>query len=255
MIDERRIIPEGISATCMFSGIPVRLLAACAAVSCHAGRLLSCMAALLALQPAWAESVEVRVLDRTGKPVPEVVVTLSDQRRGASPSSSRELSMTMDQVNMRFVPELLVVPVGANVAFPNSDTVSHQVYSFSPAKSFQLSLYKKGSANPPVLFDKPGLVVLGCNIHDEMVAYIFVTAVPLYGKTDAGGRIVWNNVNSGPATIAIWSPLLADADVGSRQLEIQSGSSQNAPQSVEFKLTKPLRGSPYPRARRSDWAY
>ncbi len=215
-------------------------------------RLMLALALPVLLQTAWAASVEVRVLDRTGKPVPDVVVTLNDQRR-ATAAEARNLSMTMDQVNMRFVPELLVAPVGAKVAFRNSDTVSHQVYSFSPAKPFQLSLYR-GSGNPPVLFDKPGLVVLGCNIHDEMVAYIFVTAAPLYGKTDARGRIAWNNANDGPAMVAIWSPLLADADAGSRQITV-SGSSQETPQVVEFRLSKALRGSPYPRARRAEWSY
>lgn len=211
------------------------------------------MLAMCALQPAQAAAIEVRVLDRDGKPVPEVVVTVSDQRR-ATTNETRNVTMIMDQVSMRFVPELLVVPVGANVAFPNSDTVSHQVYSFSPAKPFQLSLYK-GNANPPVLFDKPGLVVLGCNIHDEMVAHIFVTAAPLYGKTDPRGQIAWNNVNAGAATIGIWSPLLAAADATTRQLEIQAGNAQGAPQVIEFKLSKALRGSPYPRARRAEWAY
>lgn len=209
--------------------------------------------AAVALQSAWGAAIEVRVLDSNGKPVPEVVVTVSDQRRTAT-NETRSATMIMDQVSMRFVPELLVVPVGANVAFPNSDTVSHQVYSFSPAKSFQLSLYK-GNANPPVTFDKPGLVVLGCNIHDEMVAHIFVTAAPLYGKTDPRGRIAWNDVNAGEATIGIWSPLLAAADASSRQVEIQPNSTQSAPQVIELKLSKALRGSPYPRARRAEWAY
>lgn len=238
----------------MFSGATISSLAARIRIgNLMAGRL-AFIAVSCFLQTAWSATVEVRVLDRNGKPVPEVVVALSDQRRSAVNSESRSLTMSMDQVNMRFVPELLVVPVGAGVAFPNSDTVSHQVYSFSPTRPFQLSLYK-GSTNPPVQFDKPGLVVLGCNIHDEMVAYIYVTAAPLYGKTDARGRIDWNGVNGGPATVTLWSPLLAEADAVSKQFEIQSGSTQEAPQVIEFRLSKALRGSPYPRARRSDWSY
>ena len=70
--------------------------------------------------------------------------------------------------------------------FPNNDTVSHQVYSFSAAKRFQLPLYK-GEVHPPVTFDRPGLVVLGCNIHDVMVGYIYVTDAPYFGKTDREG--------------------------------------------------------------------
>lgn len=207
---------------------------------------------LLTMQSAAAASVEVRVVDRNGNPVPEVVVTLTDQRRNAAVSDSRNLTVSMDQINMRFVPQLLVVPVGGSVAFPNSDSVSHQVYSFSPAKPFQLSLYK-GSGNPPVLFDKPGLVVLGCNIHDSMVAYLYVTDAPLYGVTNARGQMSWNAVNSGPGNVTIWSPLLADAQASlSRSVTIEAGSSL---QVIEFKLSKALRTNPQPRPRRADWSY
>ena len=75
------------------------------------------------------------------------------------------------------------VGVGTRVEFPNNDSVSHQVYSFSPAKRFQLPLYK-GEIHPPVTFDQPGLVVLGCNIHDSMVGYIYVTDAPYFGTTE-----------------------------------------------------------------------
>ena len=78
-----------------------------------------------------------------------------------------------------FVPDLLVVPVGSTVSFPNSDSVSHQIYSFSAAKRFQLPLYR-GKPYPPRLFDQAGLVMLGCNIHDWMIAYIDVTDAPFY---------------------------------------------------------------------------
>ena len=77
----------------------------------------------------------------------------------------------------RFAPDLLVIPVGSTVEFPNSDSVSHQIYSFSPAKRFQLPLYR-GKPYPPVHFDQAGVVTLGCNIHDEMLAYLLVTDAP-----------------------------------------------------------------------------
>ncbi len=77
----------------------------------------------------------------------------------------------MDQQGHQFVPHLLVVQAGTEVTFPNSDNVSHHVYSFSPTKPFELPLYK-GDVYPPVTFEKAGIVVVGCNIHDSMLGYI-----------------------------------------------------------------------------------
>ena len=85
------------------------------------------------------------------------------------------MNAIMDQVNLAFVPDVLVIPVHSSVQFPNSDAISHQVYSFSSARQFQLPLYR-GKPYPPVVFDQPGVVTLGCNIHDNMLAYIVVTA-------------------------------------------------------------------------------
>ena len=96
----------------------------------------------------------------------------------------------MDQVNLAFVPDVLVIPVHSTVQFPNSDAISHQVYSFSSARQFQLPLYR-GKPYPPVTFDQPGVVTLGCNIHDNMLAYIVVTAravLRTHRRASANGR-------------------------------------------------------------------
>lgn len=196
-----------------------------------------------------AASLEVRVVDRSGAPVPSVVVNVSDGR--AAVANSTESSMSMDQMNMRFLPQVLVVPQGGSVRFPNSDAVSHQVYSFSKAKTFQSSLYK-GSTYPPVVFDKPGLVVVGCNIHDEMVGYIYVTAARWYGQTDAEGKISWNEVSAAPLTVSVWGPLVADAEATlTKKVDATSGAAQV----VEFKLSKTLRSNPQPRPRQANWNY
>ena len=100
--------------------------------------------------------------------------------------SSTPVNAVMDQINRTFVPDLLVIPVGSTVAFPNSDSVSHQIYSFSPAHKFQLPLYR-GKPYPPVIFDQAGIVTLGCNIHDSMLAYVLVTDAPYFGRADATG--------------------------------------------------------------------
>src|SRR5207237_63851 len=92
----------------------------------------------------------------------------------------------MDQLDRAFAPDLLVIPVGSTVAFPNSDSVSHQIYSFSQPKRFKLPLYR-GKPYPPVQFDQAGVVTLGCNIHDDMLAYLLVTDAPWFGRTDQSG--------------------------------------------------------------------
>jgi len=121
---------------------------------------LACLSMLLTAACPAAD-LDVSVLDRSGRGVAEVVVVADflGPRGAAFPPAPA----VMDQRNRAFLPRVLVVAVGAKVEFPNNDTVSHQVYSFSDAKKFQLPLYK-GELHPPVIFDKAGLVVLGCNI-------------------------------------------------------------------------------------------
>ncbi len=93
----------------------------------------------------------------------------------------------VDQVDKQFVPYVKPVFVGSKVRFPNSDKIRHQVYSFSPAKKFELPLYG-GTDAPPVVFDKPGIIVLGCNIHDWMVGIHLWSETPFFAKTGSGGH-------------------------------------------------------------------
>ena len=83
----------------------------------------------------------------------------------------------VDQINLEFVPHVKPVVVGSPVYFPNKDDVRHHVYSFSPAKRFELPLYS-GTPAAPVVFDRPGIVAIGCNIHDWMLGYIYVAETP-----------------------------------------------------------------------------
>jgi len=213
------------------------------------------LAYMCVVSAASAATVEVQVLDRSGAPVRDVVVTMSptqgESHAGALKSASNaSRAMVMDQLNMMFTPQVLLVPTGTPVSFPNSDTVSHQVYSFSRTKPFQLPLYK-GKSYPPVVFDKPGLVVLGCNIHDAMVGYIYVTDARWYGQTNAEGSLSLNDVAAGKVNVTIWSPVIADAKNNlSREVEVVGNK-----QELVFKLTKPLRSSPEPKPRRADWDY
>ena len=162
--------------------------------------------ALLSAMPAQALQAELQVLENTGKPVAGAVVMLRSVRADRAPPAP--VHAVMDQLNRAFVPHVLIVPVGSSVTFPNGDTVSHQVYSFSLAKKFQLSLYR-GSPNPPVTFEQAGVVTLGCNIHDAMRAYIFVVDGQYYGRTDSSG--MWSTtVEPGEYTVIAWHPLSRD---------------------------------------------
>jgi plastocyanin len=111
----------------------------------------------------------------------------------------------MDQKNRMFIPHVLAVQTGTSVRFPNSDDIRHHVYSFSPAKPFQLPLYKGTPANPEV-FDRAGVVTLGCNIHDQMTAFIIVLDTPYFEKTTANGRVALRDLDAGRYTLRVWYP-------------------------------------------------
>ncbi len=219
-----------------------------------AGRIAALGVALvllaLAAAPAVTSAGEVRVelQSRDGTPVPGVAVVLEGPA-GAPARTSGRHSARMDQQDRRFVPQVLVVDTGTSVEFPNSDHVSHQVYSFSPARPFQLPLYK-GAPHPPVQFPSPGLVVLGCNIHDEMVGYILVTDSPFHATTDAGGAARLREVPAGTYRVTVWGPLIHD---GGGTLTATLAVSGDAPQTLSLHLKDPLRRSPSPRPGRVDW--
>lgn len=150
-----------------------------------------------------AAPFELQFVDVDGRPVAGTVVTLRStdpSRAAASP-----LQAMMDQLDLQFVPHVLVVPRGSSVSFRNSDKVSHQVYSFSPAKRFELPLYR-GDPREPQVFDRDGVVTLGCNIHDQMRAYVYVIEGQYYGRTDAQGRWTASDVAPGEYTATIWHP-------------------------------------------------
>jgi hypothetical protein len=115
----------------------------------------------------------------------------------------------MDQVQKQFLPAVLAVRSGTRVSFPNRDDIRHQVYSFSPAKRFELRLYKD-TPSEPVLFDKPGLVVLGCNIHDWMVGYIYVTDDPWFAVSDEAGKLHIDDLPVGRYHVTLWHPQITD---------------------------------------------
>ncbi|HEY4316006.1 MAG TPA: methylamine utilization protein [Herbaspirillum sp.] len=150
---------------------------------------------------ATAYSLNVKVIDAAGKPAPDAVVYV--EAAGGQALSKVMKPAEIAQQGQQFTPLVTVVQAGSQITFPNHDKVRHQVYSFSPAKVFELKLYAKGDA-PPVLFDKAGTVVLGCNIHDQMIAYVQIVNTPYFAKTDAAGVARLDDLPAGKYTLKTW---------------------------------------------------
>ncbi|MGD9601941.1 MAG: methylamine utilization protein [Gammaproteobacteria bacterium] len=147
--------------------------------------LVFAIALVAGFDDAAAAALEVTVVDQDGRPVPDAVVLL---RAPAAAPPTAPVPGIIDQIDKRFVPAVSAVPVGTSMSFPNRDDIKHHVYSFSPPKVFELKLYH-GVPAAPVVFDRPGLVTLGCNIHDGMVAYLYVVDAATFALTDARGSV------------------------------------------------------------------
>jgi plastocyanin len=163
---------------------------------------------LLAAGRACATPLTVVVTGADGAPYADVVAVL-DPAEGPAGKPAEAGSAVIDQVHKSFVPRVSVIRAGTAVYFPNSDRIRHQVYSLSPARSFNLKLYA-GSAAPPVTFGQAGLVVLGCNIHDSMVGFVAVVDTPYFGRTGPDGR-VRIEAPAGRYRLRLWHPELAAA--------------------------------------------
>lgn len=189
-----------------------------------------------------AASLSVAVTRPDGKPLAGAVVLLHGPARAAAPGA-----FIVDQVDLMFTPDLTIVPAGSAVRFPNSDKVSHQVYSFSPAKRFQLPLYR-GTPYAPTVFDKPGVVTLGCNIHDDMIAYLVVTDAAWSGRTGADGGWKSEGLPAGEYRVEIWHPRLREqSDMLAQSLTLAAAQAGR----VEIALTRPLKPEPLGRRPKS----
>ncbi|MFZ2959562.1 MAG: methylamine utilization protein [Candidatus Ozemobacteraceae bacterium] len=167
--------------------------------------LLGTILGLMALTSTHAADLTLQITDLKGKPV-ENTVFLARSSSGLSVSKPMPRAQ-ITQKNRTFFPLVTLVTVGTEVEFPNRDSVQHHVYSFSPAKTFDIPLYKDSSP-PPLAFDKPGVVVLGCNIHDWMKAYIYVADTPYCGLSGADGSVKLTGIPAGTYALEVWHPRL-----------------------------------------------
>jgi plastocyanin len=150
---------------------------------------------------ACAASISVQVADASGQPVADSAVYAEPASGQAAPRSQRTIEI--EQKARKFLPLVTVIQTGSEISFPNHDTVRHHVYSFSPVKMFELKLYA-GIPASPVTFDKPGTVVVGCNIHDQMLAYIHIVNTPYFAKTDASGKARLEGLAPGKYRLKAW---------------------------------------------------
>jgi plastocyanin len=189
-------------------------------------------------QAAGAGMVTVNVATKSGSAAEDAVIFFDPL--DATPAPAHAVA-SIDQINKQFVPRVSVVRTGTAVSFPNSDNIRHQVYSFSPAKIFTLKLYA-GLPSSPIMFDKPGLVVMGCNIHDNMVGYLGVVDTPYFAKTPASGTVTMN-LPAGRYRLQVWHPDLATA------ASTQDIAVRDAPLSVPVVIdlaTSPASVAPWP---------
>jgi plastocyanin len=201
------------------------------------GILVFCALSVRAL----ASDVQVLVKDQTGRPIEGAVVWVKGSRENTPPPVQTEIVLK----NRQFNPLVTVIPVGSVVRFPNRDNVKHHVYSFSAAKTFDIPLFI-GESPQVIKFERPGIVTLGCNIHDWMAAYIVVLDTALFAKTDASGNVLLRNLPAGPLSILGWYPRLRGPPV---KADVQASQSSAG---LTMKLRAALRRTP-PDARRGGY--
>jgi plastocyanin len=190
-------------------------------------------AALSIAAPLAAAPLTVRVVDASGHPVRDAVVTLYPSGGAARPAHAAG-RFVVSQQNMQFHPFLTIVPVGSDVSFPNFDNTKHHVYSFSPAKKFELKLFAKDQSRT-VHFDKVGVVALGCNIHDQMSAFIVVTDTAWTARTNGQGLVTFGDAPNAPGRVTVWHPYLRAP--GGQLQEIVAPTQRSA--SFQIRLRPP----------------
>ena len=184
---------------------------------------------------AWSAPVSLAIRDSTGAPVPAAVVYLEGSVRGPV---GQPASAIIDQRDKVFVPQVTVVQTGTDISFPNSDSVSHHVYSFARPNAFELPLYKGGS-RPVIRFDHAGIVTLGCNIHDAMIGYVIVVDTPWFVTASDAGTASFADVPPGAYDVKVWSARLSPAKPVSAGAITVGATAVNQPIGLAQRLRAP----------------
>lgn len=173
-------------------------------------RLMLLVGMYLIAGAAAAAQLQISVTDQRGKPVSDAVVTVLPQagaNPGTLPPRDAPQSKTIDQVALTFVPYIEVFRPGDKVVFRNSDKTRHHVYSFSPVKAFEFML-SPGESSTPLELEKSGVVAVGCNIHDSMITYLYVSDAPWITRSSADGKAAISALPAGNYTVRVWQPRL-----------------------------------------------
>jgi plastocyanin len=199
--------------------------------------------AVLALGAATvrAADLQITVDDSAGQPLIDTVIyaELVGGAVAARPNSGAPV--VIDQIHKAFVPRVTVVQTGTAVDFPNSDNIRHEVYSFSPAKVFTSKLYS-GKQSAPVVFDKPGAVALGCNIHDHMLAWVRVVNTPYFTKSGTDGIGTITGLKPGDYRLSVWYPA-ADSEPKVQDIHVNAEGAHLAVQ-LQPPVTKVATATP-----------
>jgi plastocyanin len=169
---------------------------------------------------AFCASLEARVADHAGVPVADAVVYAVAASGGSDVRGKKVVAV--EQVDREFVPYVTVVQTGTTLTFPNRDPILHHVYSFSTAKTFEIKLYT-GRSPGEFVFDKPGVVTLGCNIHDWMIGYVFVVSTPYFAKSGVDGVARIRDMPAGSYDVRVWHPQ-QKGPAASQPLSMESNS-------------------------------
>lgn len=171
-------------------------------------RALPVLLLALLTGPAGAATLELKLAEARGAGVADAVVSLRPADGRPLPALAPVPNATVAQINRELVPYVTAVTAGTTVALPNNDTVEHHAYSLSPALKFDLPLYKP-NMNKALEFKTPGVVTIGCNIHDWMIAYVVVLDTPWFAQSTASGAVTLPSVPAGRYIATIWHPRLA----------------------------------------------
>ena len=185
-------------------------------------------------------SLTLTLSDQEGAAVEDAViyvVTIDGQHQPSTPQT-----VEVDQIDKMFVPHVRATTVGSLINFPNSDHTRHHVYSFSEAKTFEVPLYS-GVPAEPTLFEKAGLVTLGCNIHDEMIGYILVLDTPWFAEV-RGGTGAIEDLPAGTLEVEIWHPRLAEGELVRRTLSVGTSDIVALTEQVELRPERTVRRAP-----------
>lgn len=174
--------------------------------------------------PAQAATLTVNITSGSGAAVEDAVVYLMSNQTMKSPV--RAPNARIDQINKAFVPVVSVIQTGTRINFPNKDNIRHHVYSFSKAKKFEIKLYADTPAKP-VLFDQPGYVVMGCNIHDRMIAHMLVVDTPYFAVSDKRGVAQIMDVPPGEYSLIAWYYMRPDLDAAVTTLKLKADQTQS----------------------------